>query len=151
MGYVPQTVFLMDDTVRANVAFGEDDINDTQVWKSLEQASLKDFIQSLPDGLNTIVGERGIKFSGGQRQRIAIARALYNQPDILILDEATSSLDNDTEHAVMEAIESLQGTITLLIIAHRLSTIRNCNTIYEIIDGKARLRTHEEVFSEPNS
>lgn len=146
IGYVPQTVFLMDDTVRANVAFGEDDANDTQVWNALEQASLKEFIESLPNGLDTIVGERGIKFSGGQRQRIAIARALYNKPDILILDEATSALDTETETAVMQAIESLQGTITLIIIAHRLSTIRNCDKIYEIVDGQAKLKRHEEIF-----
>lgn len=146
MGYVPQTVFLMDDSVRANIAFGEDDIDDARVWNALEQASLKEFIESLPDGLNTIVGEHGIKFSGGQRQRVAIARALYNHPDILILDEATSALDNETENAVMQAIDSLQGAITLIIIAHRLSTIRNCDKIYEITDGHAILKTHEEIF-----
>ncbi len=146
MGYVPQAVFLMDDTVRANIAFGVDVIDDVRVWNALEQASLKKFIESLPNGLDTIVGERGIKFSGGQRQRIAIARALYNQPDILILDEATSALDNETETAVMEAIESLQGTITLIIIAHRLSTIRNCDKIYEITDGQAILKTYAEIL-----
>lgn len=146
MGYVPQSVFLMDDTVRANIAFGVDAVDDNQVWNALKQASLKTFIESLPDGLDTIVGERGIKFSGGQRQRIAIARALYNQPDILILDEATSALDNETEAAVIDAIESLQGTITLIIIAHRLSTIRNCDKIYEIANGHALLRTHDEIY-----
>lgn len=146
MGYVPQTVFLLDDTVKANIAFGEDEIDEERVWKALEKASLKKFVEGLPEGLGTIVGEQGIKFSGGQRQRVAIARALYNQPDILILDEATSALDNETETAVMEAIESLQGTITLIIIAHRLTTIRNCDKIYEIANGQATLRPHEEIF-----
>ena len=137
MGYVPQTVYLLDDTIRNNVAFGENDINDDDVWKALEKASLKKYVENLPDGLDTLVGEGGIKFSGGQRQRIAIARALFAKPSILILDEATSSLDNETENAVMEAIESLQGTITMIIIAHRLSTIRNCNRIFEISEGRA--------------
>lgn len=146
-GYVPQAVFLMDDTVRANIAFGEDEIDDDRVWKALEEASLKKFVESLPEKLDTIVGERGIKFSGGQRQRVAIARALYSQPDILILDEATSALDNETEAAVMEAIESLQGSMTMIIIAHRLSTISNCDKIFEIVDGQAKLRTHEEIFT----
>lgn len=100
----------------------------------------------MPDGLNTIVGERGIKFSGGQRQRIAIARALYYNPDILVLDEATSALDNETEEALMESIEALQGLKTLIIIAHRLSTIRNCDKIYEVKDGKIELRNKEEIL-----
>ena len=137
MGYVPQTVYLLDDTIRNNVAFGENDINDDDVWKALEKASLKKYVENLPDGLDTLVGEGGIKFSGGQRQRIAIARALFTKPSILILDEATSALDNETESAVMEAIESLQGTITMIIIAHRLSTIRNCDRIFEISEGRA--------------
>ena len=137
MGYVPQTVYLLDDTIRNNVAFGEDDINDDDVWKALEKASLKKYVENLPDGLDTFLGEGGIKLSGGQRQRIAIARALYGKPSILILDEATSALDNETESAVMEAIESLQGTITMIIIAHRLTTIRNCDRIFEISDRKA--------------
>ena len=147
IGYVPQFVFLMDDTVRANVAFGLNNIQDDRIWDALEAANLKKFVQSLPDGLDTIVGERGMKLSGGQRQRIAIARALYMNPSILILDEATSALDTDTETAVMEAIEALRGTMTMIIIAHRLTTIRNCDKIYEIVDGKAILRKKEDVFS----
>ncbi len=147
IGYVPQSVFLMDDTVRANVAFGLNNIQDDRIWDALEAANLKKFVQSLPDGLDTIVGERGMKLSGGQRQRIAIARALYMNPSILILDEATSALDTDTETAVMEAIEALRGTMTMIIIAHRLTTIRNCDKIYEIVDGKAILRKKEDVFS----
>lgn len=137
MGYVPQMVYLLDDTIRNNVAFGEKQISDEDVWDALDQAALKKFVEGLPEGLDTIVGERGIKFSGGQRQRVAIARALYNKPDILILDEATSALDNETEIAVMEAIESLQGSITIIIIAHRLTTLKKCDRIYKIEDGTA--------------
>lgn len=140
IGYVPQNVFLMDDTIRRNVTFGVKDINDELVWNALEKAQIKTFIEKLPDGLDTIVGERGVKLSGGQRQRIAIARALYNNPQILVLDEATSALDNETENAVMEAVEALQGKMTLIIVAHRLTTIRNCDKVYEIKDGKAVLR-----------
>lgn len=148
IGYVPQNVFLIDDTVRNNVAFGLQDVDDQLIWGALEGAQLKDFIETLPYGLDTIVGERGVKLSGGQRQRIAIARALYNNPRILVLDEATSALDNDTENAVMEAVEALQGKMTLIIVAHRLTTIRNCDKIYEIKKGKAILRDKAEVFAE---
>ena len=149
IGYVPQSVFLADDTIRSNVAFGyaDTDIEDEYVWRALEQAQLKKFVEGLPEGLDTQVGERGIKFSGGQRQRVAIARALYNNPDIIVLDEATSALDNETEKAVMEAIDALQGHKTLIIVAHRLTTIRNCDKIYEIADGKAVLRSKEEIFA----
>ena len=121
-------------------------MDDKKIWDALKQAQLYDFVKTLPDGLNTIVGERGIKFSGGQRQRIAIARALYYNPDILVLDEATSALDNETEEALMESIEALQGLKTLIIIAHRLSTIRNCDKIYEVKDGKIELRNKEEIL-----
>lgn len=148
IGYVPQAVYLIDDTIRANVAFGieSEEVDDNKIWDALNQAQLKDFVESLPDGIDTIVGERGIKFSGGQRQRVAIARALYDNPDILVLDEATSALDTETETAVMESIEALHGHKTLIIVAHRLSTIRKCDRIYEIVDGKAVERKHEEVF-----
>lgn len=150
VGYVPQTIYLMDNSVRKNIAFGygDEEIDDEKVWKALEMAQLKDFVESLPEGLDTFVGEFGVRFSGGQRQRMAIARALFSNPDILILDEATSALDNDTENAVMEAIDALQGIKTLIIVAHRLSTIRNCDVIYEIKDGKATERSKEEVFPE---
>lgn len=137
VGYVPQNVFLRDNTVRENIAFGEKEIDDTKVWKALQSASLSDFVKGLPQGLDTVVGENGIKFSGGQKQRLAIARALYFDPDVLILDEATSALDTETEAAVMEAIEALKGTITMIIIAHRLTTIRKCDRIYEIKDKRA--------------
>ena len=150
IGYVPQSVFLIDDTVRRNVAFGmeNDVISDEKVWDALEEAQLKTFVAGLPNGLDTIVGERGVKFSGGQRQRIAIARALYENPDILVLDEATSALDNETETAVMESIDALQGSKTLIIVAHRLSTIKNCDRIYEIVDGAAIERSKEDVLGE---
>lgn len=147
IGFVPQNVNLLNDTVRRNVAFGiEDDrIDDELVWRALEQAQLKDTIENSAHGLDTEIGERGIRFSGGQRQRFAIARALYTDPDILILDEATSALDTETETAVMESINVLQGHKTLIIIAHRLTTIRNCDKIYEIAGGKAVERKYEEL------
>ena len=150
IGYVPQAVYLTDDTIRCNVAFGidEKEIDEKRVWDALEEAQLADFVKGLPEGLETNVGERGVRLSGGQRQRIAIARALYDDPKILVLDEATSALDNETETAVMEAIDSLQGSKTMIIVAHRLSTIRNCNKIYEISGGKATLRDKEEVLRE---
>ena len=149
IGFVPQNVNLLDDTVRRNVAFGieDKDIDDNLVWKALEQAQLKDIIEDSANGLDTEIGERGIRFSGGQRQRFAIARALYCNPDILILDEATSALDTETETAVMEAIEALQGQKTLIIIAHRLTTIKNCDRIYEIVDGKAIERKYSELLA----
>lgn len=146
VGYIPQSVYLTDDTIRNNVAFGVDEPDDELVWQALEQAQLKELVEGLPDKLDTIVGDRGVRFSGGQRQRVAIARALYYNPEILILDEATSALDNETETAVMEAIDSLQGNKTLIIVAHRLTTIRNCDVIYEIADGQAVERGKEEVF-----
>ncbi|MDD6628180.1 MAG: ABC transporter ATP-binding protein [Lachnospiraceae bacterium] len=148
VGYVPQSIFLMDDTVRNNIAFGlpAETVEDKYIWDALEKAQLKDFVEKLPYGLDTIVGERGVKFSGGQRQRVAIARALYNKPEILVLDEATAALDNETETAVMESIDALQGQITMIIVAHRLTTIRNCDRIYEIKDGVALERSKEEVF-----
>lgn len=127
----------MDDTIRNNIAFGirNEDIEEDKVWKALEQAQLKEFIQSLDRGLDTEIGEGGVRLSGGQRQRIGIARALYNDPEVLVLDEATSALDNETEGAVMEAIDRLSGTKTLIIIAHRLTTIKNCDIIYEVKNG----------------
>lgn len=139
IGYVPQNTYLIDDSVRNNVAFGVESkrIEDEKVWQALEQAQLKEFVEKLPNGLDTQVGDRGIRFSGGQRQRMAIARALYHDPEILVLDEATSALDTETENAVMEAIDRLHNHKTLIIVAHRLSTIENCDVVYEITDGKA--------------
>ena len=148
IGFVPQNVNLLDDTVRRNVAFGvkDEEIDDALVWKVLEQAQLKDIIKSSAQGLDTEIGERGVRFSGGQRQRFAIARALYHQPDILILDEATSALDIETETLVMDAIESLQGYITLIIIAHRITTIEKCDVIYEIENGKAVQKNFNDLL-----
>lgn len=138
LAYIPQAIYLADETIRSNVAFGidEDEIDEEKVWKALEEAQLKEFVQSLEDGLDTEVGERGVRLSGGQRQRIGIARALYGDPEILVLDEATSALDNDTEKAVMEAIERLHGRKTLIIIAHRLTTIKDCEYVFKVEDGK---------------
>lgn len=148
IGYVPQSVYLLDDTIRCNVAFGlsPNEIDDDLVWQALEQAQLKPMVKGLKMGLDTVVGERGIRFSGGQRQRIAIARALYYNPDIIVLDEATSALDSETESAVMESIEALQGMKTLIIVAHRLTTIKKCDRIYEIKNGKAYLVDKEEIL-----
>ena len=138
LGYIPQTIFLIDDTIRNNIAYGidEKDIDQERIDAVVREAQLGELIDSLPDGLDTEIGERGVRLSGGQRQRIGIARALYNDPEILVLDEATSALDTETETAVMEAIDSLSGRKTLIIIAHRLSTIENCDIIYEVKDGK---------------
>lgn len=146
VGYIPQNIFLMDDTVRNNIAFGIESskINESQLEKAIDGAQIKEFIDSLPEGLNTEIGERGVRLSGGQRQRIGIARALYFNPEILVLDEATSALDNDTESAVMEAIDNLAGTKTLLIIAHRLTTIKNCDIVYEIKDKKVGISRNEQ-------
>lgn len=148
IGYIPQTIYLSDDTIRNNVAFGvyEDEINDEAVIESLKKAQLYEFIEGLSDGIETMVGDRGVRLSGGQRQRIGIARALYHNPEILVFDEATSALDNETEAAVMEAIECLRGEKTMIIIAHRLTTIQNADVIYEIVDGKAEKRTKEQVL-----
>lgn len=148
VGYVPQSVYLLARSIRDNVSFGMKNFSDEEIWDALDKAQLGDFIRSLPEGLDTYVGERGVKLSGGQRQRIAIARALANKPEILVLDEATSALDNETETAIMESIDSLQGQITMIIVAHRLTTIKNCDRIYRIGDGVATEVSHEEVFGE---
>ena len=138
VGYIPQMIFMLDDTIRRNVAFGISDknISEERVWEVLKEAQLDEFIKTLPDGLDTTIGERGIRLSGGQRQRIGIARSLYNDPDVLIMDEATSALDNDTEAAIIESINRLHGKKTLVIIAHRLQTIENCDMIYRVEEGK---------------
>lgn len=138
IGYIPQSIYLVDEPIRNNIAFGVDDseIDDEQIWRALEEAQLKEFVQSLPEGLDTTIGDRGVRLSGGQRQRIGIARALYHNPEILVFDEATSALDNETEAALMEAINGFHGKKTMVIIAHRLNTIEKCDIIYKVEDGK---------------
>lgn len=138
IGYVPQSIFLTDDTLRRNVAFGlpNEQIDDAAVQHAIQAAQLEDFVANLPDGLETLVGERGIRLSGGQRQRIGIARALYHDPAVLVLDEATSSLDTATEDDVMQAVRALHGTKTIIIIAHRLSTVAHCNRLYRLHRGR---------------
>ncbi len=134
VGYIPQSIYLIDESIRDNIAFGidRDKISDERIWEVLEEAQLKEFVEELPEGLDTTIGDRGVRLSGGQRQRIGIARALYNDPEILVFDEATSALDNDTEAAVMEAVNSFHGKKTMIIIAHRLNTIEKCDIIYKV-------------------
>ena len=138
VGYIPQSIFMLDDTIRKNVAFGvpEDKISEERIWEVLKEAQLDEFVRSLPEGLETGIGERGVRLSGGQRQRIGIARSLYEDPEILILDEATSALDNDTEAAIMDSINHFMGKKTLIIIAHRLQTIEKCDMVYRVENGK---------------
>ncbi len=138
VGYIPQSIFMLDDSIRLNVAFGvpQNEIDDNAVWRALDEAALGDFVRKLPNGLGTQIGERGMRLSGGQRQRIGIARALYRDPQVLFFDEATSALDNDTEEAIMEALNGLKGHKTMIIIAHRLTTIEGCDHVYRVEAGK---------------
>jgi len=147
IGYVPQAIYLTDDTLRRNVAFGlnDENIDDDLVREAIHLAQLQEFVSTLPDGLETVVGERGVRLSGGQRQRIGIARALYHKPSVLVLDEATSSLDTPTEHGVMQAVQALQGSKTVIIVAHRLSTVEYCDRLYRIEDSRI---TEEGTFAE---
>lgn len=145
IGYIPQTIYMVDESIRENIAFGidADKIDESRIWEVMEEAQLADFVRSLPEGLDTKIGDRGVRLSGGQRQRIGIARALYHNPEILVFDEATSALDNETEAAVMEAVNSFHGKKTMIIIAHRLNTIENCDIIYEVKDEKITQTTLE--------
>lgn len=150
IGYVPQAIYLSDDSIRRNVAFGLEGahVSDTQVWESLESAQLKEFVTTLPGGLDTVVGDRGVRLSGGQRQRIGIARALYHQPDILVLDEATSSLDGATEADFIRAIDGLHGRKTILIVAHRLSTVAKCDRIVVMHGGEiVDIGTYDQLMA----
>lgn len=138
IGYIPQSIFMLDGSIRENVALGEENVSEELIWEVLEEASLFEFVKSLPNGINTQIGERGIRLSGGQRQRIGIARALYKNPSVLIFDEATSALDNETEASIMESIRSLHGKKTMIIIAHRLTTIESCDSIFRVENGKIK-------------
>ena len=142
IGYIPQSIYLIDESIRDNIAFGidADRIDDKRIWDVLEEAQLKEFVKELPEGLDTTIGDRGVRISGGQRQRLGIARALYHDPEILVFDEATSALDSDTEKAVMDAINSFHGRKTMVIIAHRLNTIAKCDVIYKV-DGEKIVET----------
>lgn len=146
IGYIPQAIYLIDESIRDNIAFGidADKIDDKRIWEVLEEAQLKTFVEELPDGLNTTIGDRGVRISGGQRQRLGIARALYHDPEILVFDEATSALDGDTETAVMEAVNSFHGRKTMVIIAHRLNTIAKCDVIYKVENEKIMQTSLEE-------
>ena len=150
IGYVPQSIYLTDDTLRRNVAFGmpNEQIDDATIQRAIQAAQLDGFVASLPDGLETLVGERGIRLSGGQRQRIGIARALYHDPAVLVLDEATSSLDTATESDVMQAITTLQGTKTIIMVAHRLSTVKQCDRLYRV--GQGRLTVEQSPSAMPH-
>ena len=138
IAHVPQSIFLRDASITENIAFGtaRSEIDETQVRDAAARAGLLEFIQSLPAGFSTVVGEGGIRLSGGQRQRIGIGRALYKKADLLILDEATSALDNETEAAVMQSVETLGPNLTIVLIAHRLSTVAICNRVYRLDGGR---------------
>ena len=147
IGYVPQNIFLTDDTLKRNIAFGVEDelINENQIYNAINSAQLGDLVKNSNEGIETIVGERGIKLSGGQRQRIGIARALYHNPEILILDEATSSLDVKTEKEVMKSINLLSKSKTIIIATHRLSTVENVDYLYKVEKGKLILQNKKET------
>lgn len=138
LGYVPQSIYLTDDTLRNNVALGleGDEVDEEAITRSIQAAQLDSFVRDLPEGLDTFVGERGVRLSGGQRQRIGIARALYNDPAVLVLDEATSALDSETEQGVMMSVDKLHGEKTIIIVAHRMSTLAGCDTIFRLDNGE---------------
>ncbi len=145
VGYIPQQIFLMDDNIRNNVAFGYD-VEDDEIWEALEEARLGEYMKEAPDGLDTELGERGIRLSGGQRQRIGIARALLRKPKVLVFDEATASLDNQTEREVMESIGYLHGKVTIIIIAHRLSTIMDSDMLIRVEHGNVKKITKQDLY-----
>lgn len=138
IGYIPQMIYLCDDTIKSNIAFGvvPVDINDEKVWLALRLAQLEDFVRTLPLGINTVIGERGVRLSGGQRQRISIARALYHDPEVLVMDEATAALDNETERDFMAALGGISKEKTIIIIAHRLTTVQLCDKIFFLKEGQ---------------
>ncbi len=152
IGYIPQNIYLIDDSLKNNVAWGvnESSADENKVWQALADAQIADFVRESEKGLEMDVGERGTRISGGQRQRLGIARALYRNPQVLVFDEATSALDNDTEKEVMKAIESLQGTRTMIMIAHRLTTVEKCDIIFRVENGKVEQISHDELFKSEN-
>ena len=153
IAYIPQEIFLIHGSLRHNVALGinEEDIDDNRLNESLRQARLSDMVENLPEGVNTILGERGIRFSGGQRQRVALARAFYHGRNILVMDEATSALDSETEKEIVSEIERLKGNKTMIVIAHRLTTLKHCDRIYKLQDGKiVNMGSYSEIIGEEN-
>jgi ABC-type multidrug transport system fused ATPase/permease subunit len=149
VAYLPQQVFLMDATLRSNVALGvaPQDIDEERLQDALRQARLAELVAQLPQGAETVVGERGIRLSGGQRQRIALARAFYHRRDVLVMDEATSALDNETEQEIVEEIRRLKGRTTLIVIAHRLTTVQHCDRILRLDRGRIVAQgTYDELF-----
>ena len=150
IGYVPQSVYLIDDTIEANIAFGEQKIDELKLNIAIDAAQLRKFIDLLPNGPKTIVGERGVRLSGGERQRIAIARALYRNPEVLIFDEATSALDNDTESRLMETINAVSKNHTVIMIAHRLTTLKDCDRIIVMENGAIKQITNYENIQQTN-
>jgi ATP-binding cassette subfamily B protein len=154
IAHVPQAIFLADTSLAANIAFGvpEGEIDRERVRRAAERAQICDFIDSMPAGFESLVGERGVRLSGGQRQRIGIARALYKEATVLVLDEATSALDNSTERSVMDAIEGLSRDLTVIMIAHRLSTVQRCETIIELENGRLIAQApYEQLLSTSQS
>ena len=140
MAYLPQQVFVIDDTIRRNIALGviDSEINERKVIDALQKAKLAELIKELPEGIETLLGERGVRLSGGQRQRISLARAFYHERDVLVLDEATSALDNETEKEIVEEIRQLKGVKTLIVIAHRFTTVQHCDRIYQVEKGRIK-------------
>ena len=138
IGYVPQSIYVLDDTIQNNIAFGvqKEFFDEEKVWAALRLAQLDSFVKGLPNGLDTMIGENGVRFSGGQRQRIGIARALYHEPKVLIMDEATAALDNETEYNLISSIENLSGKCTIIWVAHRVSTVKNCDLIFFLNHGR---------------
>ena len=136
--YIPQTIFLLDDTLQKNIALGIEDeaIDETRVWNAVKMAQLTEVVHHLPQGINTVIGENGVRLSGGQRQRVALARAFYHERDIIVMDEATSSLDHETESEVINTIKRLKGSKTLIVIAHRLTTVEHCDVLYRLDHGR---------------
>ena len=146
IGYIPQTIFLLDGTIYDNIAFGSSIVTEERVWKALEQSHLDEFVKTLPKGIYTDIGENGIKLSGGQRQRLGIARALFNDPDIIVFDEATSALNSELESEITDTIYELADDKTIIMIAHRHTSLKGCDYIIEVEDGKIIKHTTEEIL-----